>query len=348
MLFGLLDLPVWGYVLITLILTHITIASVTIFLHRHQAHKALDLHPIVSHFFRLWLWLSTGMQTKEWVAVHRKHHAKCETVDDPHSPHFAGINKVLWGGVTLYHAEAKKKETTNVYGKGTPNDWMERNVYSRHTLLGTVLMLLINLMLFGVVGIAIWAIQMIWIPFWAAGVINGIGHYWGYRNYECKDASTNIIPIGLLIGGEELHNNHHTFPGSAKLSSKWWEFDIGYMYIRLMEMVGLAKVKKVAPKLVTSPAKRKVDMDTLRAVLSNRYHISSRYSKDVILRVLRKELRENTVQDRQLYKKAKSLLIREESLLDDESKRHLDKVLSNSQMLHIVYSFRQRLQEVWK
>ena len=244
---GVFHLPWWGYALIALGLTHVTIIAVTIYLHRHQAHRALDLHPVVSHFFRFWLWLTTGMVTREWVAVHRKHHAKVETPDDPHSPQVYGIWRVLFLGVFLYVKAAHDRETLEKYGHGTPNDWIERNLYSRYPKSGVVVMALVNLMLFGALpGMAIFAVQMIWIPFWAAGVINGAGHYWGYRNFPVENASTNIVPWGILIGGEELHNNHHAYATSAKLSSRWYEFDIGWMYIRLMEMLGLAHVRHVA------------------------------------------------------------------------------------------------------
>ena len=246
---GYLDLSFWQIVAVTLVLTHITIAGVTIFLHRCQAHRALDLHPMASHFFRLWLWLTTGMVTKEWAAIHRKHHAKCETVDDPHSPQILGLNKVLWLGVFLYVKESFNPETIERYGHGTPDDWIERNLYSSHSILGLVLMGAINIFLFGLVtGLVVLAVQIMWIPFWAAGVINGIGHFWGYRSWQTSEASTNIFPWGIWIGGEELHNNHHAFATSAKLSSKWYEFDIGWMYICILEMLGLATVKKVAPK----------------------------------------------------------------------------------------------------
>jgi len=273
---GLLDLPWWGYVVVALVLTHITIASVTIFLHRHQAHRALELHPIPSHFFRFWLWLTTGMVTKEWAAIHRKHHAKCETPEDPHSPQKRGIRKVLWEGAELYRAEANNQETLQRYGHGTPDDWLERNVY-RRSVLGVSIMLVIDVIAFGAVGLTIWAVQMVWIPFWAAGVINGIGHYWGYRNYDCVDASRNISPWGILIGGEELHNNHHSFATSAKLSSKWYEFDIGWMYIRILEMLGLAKAKKVIPTPRFGEAKHVPDFDTLQAIVTHRYDVMTRY-----------------------------------------------------------------------
>jgi stearoyl-CoA desaturase (Delta-9 desaturase) len=348
MLHGLLDLSLWGYLIAALLLTHITIASVTIFLHRHQAHRALELHPMVSHFFRFWLWLTTAMNTKEWVAVHRKHHAKCETREDPHSPQVLGLNKVLWQGAFLYHREAKDTDSLDTYGKGTPEDWVERVLYTPFSVLGVVLMLVIDIVLFGLAGILIWVTQMVWIPFWAAGVINGIGHDWGYRNHECPDASTNIIPWGVLIGGEELHNNHHAYSSSAKFSSKWWELDMGWMYICLLERIGLARVKKVAPKLVIGPTRPMVDMETLRAVLTHRFQVTSRYGKEVLAPVLREELHEANPAGRRLLKRARKLLVRDESLLDEVSKGVLETVLRGSQSLKTVYSHKQRLQEIWK
>ncbi len=264
MLEGLIALPWWGYIVVALVFTHITIASVTIYLHRHQAHRALDLHPLVSHFFRFWLWLTSGMVTKEWAAIHRKHHAKCETAEDPHSPQVLGIRKVLREGSELYRAEAKNQETLDKYGHGTPSDWIERNLYTPHSGKGIALMFIVNVLLFGPLGITIWAVQMMWIPITAAGIINGIGHFWGYRNYENADASTNIVPWGILIGGEELHNNHHTFASSAKLSSKWWEFDIGWLYIRTLEIFGLAHVKKIPPELTYDKAKDHIDLETVK------------------------------------------------------------------------------------
>jgi stearoyl-CoA desaturase (delta-9 desaturase) len=344
---GLLDLPVWGIVAAALILTHITIASVTIFLHRHQAHRALDLHPVVSHFFRFWLWLTTGMRTIEWVAVHRKHHVKCETEEDPHSPQIYGIRKVLWRGAELYGEETDKPETMEKYGKGTPNDWIERHLYAPWQNYGLAVMFLIDILLFGVLGITVWAVQMIWIPFWAAGVINGIGHYWGYRNYECKDASRNIVPWGIVVGGEELHNNHHTYPTSAKLSSKWWEFDIGWLYIRMLETAGLAKVNTVPPKPVIGPAKPVIDMDTLGAVLSNRFQVMASYYKNVVVPVLREEVKKANASSHELLLRAKKLLLREESLLNDNAKQKLESALSVSQKLKIVYSYKQKLEQIW-
>jgi stearoyl-CoA desaturase (Delta-9 desaturase) len=279
---GLLDLPWWGHVLAALALTHVTIAAVTIYLHRHQAHRALDLHPVVSHFFRFWLWLTTGMVTKEWAAIHRKHHAKCETPEDPHSPKVYGINRVLWTGVFLYVKESFNKDTLERYGHGTPDDWIERNLYSRSAVFGVSFLLALNMLVFGVVpGALIWLTQIAWIPFWAAGVINGVGHFFGYRNHGVTDASTNILPWGILIGGEELHNNHHAFASSARLSYKWYEFDIGWMYIRILETFGLATVKKVAPRPRFAEPKPMADLDTLHAVIANRYDVLSRYAKSL-------------------------------------------------------------------
>ncbi|MEN2384915.1 fatty acid desaturase [Comamonas sp. A7-5] len=277
---GLWDLTWWQLLLYTLITTHFTIAGVTIYLHRSQAHRALDLGPVPSHFFRFWLWLGTGMVTKEWVAIHRKHHAKCETADDPHSPQTRGLGKVMREGAELYRAEARNEETLRKYGHGTPDDWMERNVY-RHSVMGPSLMLILNVALFGVIGLSIWAVQMVWIPFWAAGVVNGVGHFWGYRNYEATDASTNLVPWGLIIGGEELHNNHHTFPTSAKFSVKPYEFDIGWVYISLMQKLGWAKVKKTPPRLRMGAVKPVADELTLEAIIANRYEVMARYARGV-------------------------------------------------------------------
>ena len=271
--YGVWDLTAWQLLWVTLGLTHITIAAVTIDLHRHQAHRSMDLHPLPAHFFRLWLWLTTGMQTKAWAAIHRKHHAKCETPEDPHSPQTRGIRTVFWQGAELYRAEANNAETLSKYGHGTPNDWVENWVYSRFPWQGLGVMLVINVALFGVVGLSIWAIQMMWIPVTAAGIINGIGHYWGYRNFEAPDASTNISPWGILIGGEELHNNHHTYPTSAKLSVKPYEFDIGWFYIRVLETLGLAHVKKTPPKLQFGAIQPVADEKTLEAVIVNRYEV---------------------------------------------------------------------------
>ena len=268
---GLWQLAWWQIVLFTLAMTHITMVSVTVFLHRHQAHRALDLHPAASHFFRFWLWLTTGQVTKEWASIHRKHHAKCEQADDPHSPHVHGIKTVLLQGYELYRAEALNSDTLSRYGHGTPNDWLERHVYSGKSTCGVALMLVIDLLLFGAAGLAVWAVQMAWTPIMAAGVINGAAHFWGYRNFEVADASTNISPWGILIAGEELHNNHHTYPTSAKLSVKPYEFDIGWMYISILKAFGLAKVRKTPPRLAFGQVRHVADEKTLEALISNRY-----------------------------------------------------------------------------
>ena len=278
---GLSGLVWWQVLLVALAFTHVTIVSVTLYLHRCQAHRALELHPAVSHFFRLWLWMSTGMLTKEWTAVHRKHHAKCEQEGDPHSPQIFGIKKVFWEGAELYRAEADNAETVQRFGHGTPDDWMERNVYSRHSRLGIVIMLALDVALFGALGLAVWAVQMAWIPIWAAGVVNGIGHYWGYRNFEAADASTNLVPWGIIIGGEELHNNHHTYPTSAKFSVKRYEFDIGWAYIRLMQAMGWATVKKVPPRLHLGEVKPVADAKTREALIANRYEVMAAYARGV-------------------------------------------------------------------
>ena len=278
---GLLGWGGWSILAFTLITTHITIAAVTIYLHRCQAHRALELHPVVSHFFRAWLWLTTGMVTREWAAIHRKHHAKCETPEDPHSPQTRGIKKVLLEGVELYREEAKNRETIERYGHGAPNDWIERALYTRHSGLGIYVTLVIDVLLFGAIGLTVFAVQMLWIPITAAGIINGIGHYWGYRNFDSPDAATNIVPWGILIGGEELHNNHHAFASSAKLSNRWYEFDIGWMYIRILEMVGLAQVRKVAPVPRFADPRPAVDMQTLQAVIAHRYDLMAAYGKSL-------------------------------------------------------------------
>ena len=348
---GLIDLPWWGYIVVALVFTHITIVSVTIYLHRHQTHRGLDLHPVVSHFFRFWLWIATGMQTKAWVAIHRKHHAKCETDEDPHSPVVMGLRKVLWQGAELYRAEAKNQQTLEKYGHSTPDDWIERHVYTPFTSRGILLMMAIDIALFGAAGLTIWAVQMVWIPFFAAGVINGVGHFWGYRNYECADAATNIVPWGILIGGEELHNNHHTFASSAKFSSKWWEFDIGWMYIRVLETLGLAKVKKVAPRPAFDPAKQRFDLETVKAVVTNRFQVMARFAREVVNQVHREELKKVDPTDKEtwtLLKKSRRLIVRETSLIDEHHRQHLSKVLEQNGTLSTVYTMKEKLQAIWQ
>jgi len=279
---GIFTLPWWGPFPVALVVTHITIAAVTIYLHRAQSHRALVLHPAASHFFRFWLWLTTGMVTRQWIAVHRKHHARSDTAEDPHSPQIVGIHRILWGGMLLYSKEAKNVETLERYGAGAPSDWMERHVYTPHAGLGIVLMPLIAIALFGLLpGMLVYGIQMAWIPFFAAGVINGMGHWFGYRSYACNDASTNIVPWGILIGGEELHNNHHAFVTSAKFSTHWYEIDIGWLYIRALELCGLAKVRRIAPTPHFLPGKEACDLDTLDAIITHRYEVLMNYNRTI-------------------------------------------------------------------
>ncbi|WP_299067540.1 fatty acid desaturase [Accumulibacter sp.] len=343
---GIVDWPWWAYVLTTLALTHVTIAAVTIFLHRHQAHRALDLHPLVAHFFRLWLWLSTGMVTKEWAAIHRKHHAKCETAEDPHSPQVFGINRVLWGGVFLYVKEARNGDTLQRYGRGTPDDWLENHLYSPWHKLGIVIMLAIDVAIFGVFpGVLIWLVQMLWIPFWAAGVINGLGHFWGYRNFNSPDASTNICPWGILIGGEELHNNHHTFATSARLSNRWYEFDVGWLYIRILAALRLAHIKKVAPRPRLGTLRPVVDFDTLQAVIANRYDVLSRYAKS-LKQVYREEL--DRLQDGNRFKGLKRWLAADAGSVPQEMRGRLESLLGESRALETAYAMRQELAAVWE
>ena len=345
---GMLQLPLWGYLVLALILTHITIVSVTVFLHRHQAHRALDLHPLLSHFFRFWLWFTTGMVTREWVAIHRKHHAKCETEEDPHSPQTRGLGQVLWRGAELYRAESLNQETLEQYGRGTPDDWLERNLYQRYNYIGVSLLLGLMLILFGPIGLTLWAIQMIWIPFWAAGVINGIGHYWGYRNFEIPNTATNILPWGILIGGEELHNNHHAFASSAKLSVRWWEFDIGWMYIRLFALLGLARVNKQAPRRNLAAERPQIDMDVVKALTVNRLQLMADYSRNVLRPVFRDEIRHVERRWRRLYRKAQRLARREAVLLSESDRKRLTEVLEKSRSLTTVYQFKLRLHEIWE
>lgn len=349
---GLFDLPWYGVVLVTLGLTHITIAAVTIYLHRSQAHRGVDLHPIISHFFRFWLWLTTGMVTKEWVAIHRKHHARCETAEDPHSPQVLGLKAVLWRGAELYRVASKNPQLVEQFGKGTPDDWVERNIYAKHSGLGIFVMLGINLLCFGLIGISIWAIQMVWIPFWAAGVVNGLGHFFGYRNFENEDAATNLVPWGIIIGGEELHNNHHTFGSSAKFSYHWYEFDLGWMYITIMKFFGLAKVRKVAPKLAHD-AQHVITVETVQAVIHNRYLLATRFAKELKedylpeLEQIKGKL-DQSMASHNLEKLTSKLFKKEAIALNEQEHSHLQSLLSHSHMLQKIYDMRQELSTLWQ
>ena len=345
---GAWDIAWWQIVLFALAMTHVTMISVTVFLHRHQAHRALDLHPIASHFFRLWLWMTTGQVTKEWAAIHRKHHAKCEQADDPHSPHVYGIKKVLTQGAELYRVESKNAETMVRYGHGTPDDWIEHNLYTRFSWQGVGLMMIINLYLFGAIGLAVWALQMAWTPIMAAGIINGAAHYWGYRNFETTDASANISPWGIIIAGEELHNNHHTYPTSAKLSVKPYEFDIGWMYITMMQAVGLAKVKKTNPKLAFGDVRPVADEKTLEALISNRYEIMASYAKDM-RRAFSEELEVMKARsaDAAAIKAASRWLHRDAEKVPASAVSHLVQARAASPVLDKMVTMREELRQMW-
>jgi stearoyl-CoA desaturase (delta-9 desaturase) len=347
MFYGLLDLPWWGYLVYTALSLHVTNIAITLFLHRGMAHRALDLHPIISHPCRFVLWATTGIVTKQWTAIHRKHHAKCETEDDPHSPQILGLDTVLLYGAELYRKEARSEETLERYGQGTPDDWIERNVYTKRSALGIKLMFLTNLILLGVPGIAVWCVQMLWSPVAAAGVINGIGHFWGYRNFECPDAARNIVPIGIILCGEELHNNHHTFGTSAKFSVKPWEFDMGWMYITIFSKLGLARPKRIPPELAYHAEKTSIDIDTVTALFANRFAVMSHYARDVIVPVFSQARTSSQGAVQSLCSRTKALLIREECLIDAEGKKLLDRALEAYHEIRIVYDFKRRLQSLW-
>ncbi len=345
---GLLAASWWQIVLYALVTTHITIASVTIYLHRHQAHRAMDLHALPAHFFRFWLWLGTGQVTKEWVSIHRKHHAKCETAEDPHSPQTRGIETVFWKGAELYRAESKNLETMAKFGHGTPNDWIERNVYTRFSWQGVGLMMIINLALFGAAGLAVWAVQMVWIPVTAAGIINGIGHYWGYRNFEAPDASTNISPWGIMIGGEELHNNHHTYPTSAKFSVKPYEFDIGWVYIRALEKLGLATVKKVPPKLQLGAIQPVADEKTLEALIAHRYEVMAGFAR-ALRDAGRNEIKLLTAKkaDASVLRAANRWLHRDDDKVPATARLHVAQARAAHPVLDKMVTMREELRQMW-
>ncbi len=348
---GLIETTWWQIILYTLVTTHITIAGVTIFLHRSQAHRALDLHAVPAHFFRFWLWLGTGMVTKEWVAIHRKHHAKCETEEDPHSPQTRGIKTVLTRGAELYRAETNVPATMEKFGHGTPDDWVERNVYTRFGWQGVGLMLVLNVSMFGAIGLTVWAIQMVWIPITAAGIINGLGHWWGYRNFEAVDASTNVSPWGILIGGEELHNNHHTYPTSAKFSIKPFEFDLCWGYIRALEIVGLAKVRKTAPQLKLGDVKAVADSKTLEAIIANRYEVMAKYARDLrgACRAEVKRLKAEGLHAHKLadMRQARRWLHRDADKIPAHLKIQVNNACAESPKLAKLVAMREELRQLW-
>ena len=345
---GLSGLVWWQVLLVALVLTHITIVSVTLYLHRCQAHRALELHPLVSHFFRFWLWLTTGMVTKEWAAIHRKHHAKCEQEGDPHSPQIFGIKKVFWEGAELYRAEANNADTVQRFGHGTPNDWVEHNVYTRHSRWGIVIMLALDVALFGGLGLAVWAMQMAWIPIWAAGVVNGIGHYWGYRNFEAADASTNLVPWGIIIGGEELHNNHHTYPTSAKFSVKPYEFDIGWLYISVLAKLGLARAKKTPPKLAFGAVQPVADEKTLEAIITNRYEVMARYARQMRVTVQAElDALQAKSADVSRLEAVRRWLHRDDDKVPAKYKAKVEQVRAQHPALAQMHAMREELRQLW-
>jgi stearoyl-CoA desaturase (Delta-9 desaturase) len=343
-LYGALQLDFWGYVLAAVVMLQLSIVSVTVYLHRDAAHRSVDLHPALRHCARFWIWFTAGMLTREWVAVHRKHHAKCETAEDPHSPKVYGLKKILLEGAELYKVEARNLKTQEKYGRGTPDDWIERNVYTRHRNWGIIALIVFDLLLFGVPGIIMIAVQLVSMPLLAAGVINGLGHHSGYRNFECPDAATNILPWGIFVGGEELHNNHHAFPSSAKFSVRSWEFDIGWLWIKLFSALGLAKVLRVAPRLQTQSLRKHIDLETVSAVIVNRMHVLRDYTRNVTLPVFRMEF---AAAKGKLSAGVRKLLVREPVLLDEGARRRLTEILANHQVLKTVHEFRERLRVMW-
>lgn len=341
---GMLGLSGWGKLLATFVMLQISMMATTLYLHRDQAHRAIDLHPALRHFFRFWMWLTSGMVTRQWVAVHRKHHALCEKPGDPHSPVVFGLKKVLLEGAELYRVDARNPEVVAKYGRGTPDDWLERKVYSPLTWVGIYSLLTLNVILFGVIGITMFAFQMAAMPIFSAGIINGLGHARGYRNFESDDAATNLYPIAFFIGGEELHNNHHAFPSSAKFSVRPWEFDIGWMYITIFKALGLCEVRRVAPEPQFAPAPRPVDIETLKAVLVNRMHVLREYSARVTLPVFHRE----ASTDARTRRFSPRLLIRRPQLLDDRARARLAHLLDNNHALRTVHEFRLQLATVWE
>jgi stearoyl-CoA desaturase (Delta-9 desaturase) len=333
-------------VLYFIVVSQFTIFSVTLYLHRSQAHRGVDFHPVLAHFFRFWAWFSTAMVTKEWVAIHRKHHAKCETAEDPHSPQFYGIKKVLLDGVDLYRQARKDGETTEKYGRGTPDDWIERNVYARYPEIGPTLMLFLSFALFGLWGVVIWAGQMIWIPFMAAGVVNGLGHWWGYRNVESDDTSTNLTPWGLIIGGEELHNNHHAFPSSAKFALRSFEFDIGWAMIRTFETVGMAKVLRVAPSLDIREDIHAPDNDTIKALLTHKFQVMTDYFRGVTAPTLREEAANAGASLKELPRRLRKALSSGGRWLDNDGRERLGTWVSQRPAMATVMDYRRRLHEL--
>ena len=333
---GLIPLNFIEYAIYTLVVTHITIVAITLYLHRGVCHSAIDIHPILSHFFRFWLWLTTSMRTADWVAIHRKHHAKVETSDDPHSPAVYGISKVILQGADLYHKEKNNKETIEKYSQNCPQDWMEEHVYTGRNNLGILLLFILNIILFGTVGIIIWSIQMMWTPIFAAGGINGAGHYWGYRNYNTNDDSTNMSPVGIIIGGEELHNNHHAYPTAAKFSLRPWEFDIGWMYIKIFGAIGLCKVKRIAPMPIIQKNENTDSKLIAQSLLQSKLAVITDYTQKVLKPAYQKEK----------FKLSFKLLADHPQRLNEHQENKINALLENSSTLHTIYILKNRLHEI--
>ena len=339
-------MSIWSYVVVGFLMVQVTMMAVTLYLHRDAAHRGVDLHPVLRHFFRFWIWATSGMITAEWVAVHRKHHAFSDVDGDPHSPVMMGLRKILLQGAEVYRDSARDPEIVAKYGRGTPDDWLERNVYARHRNLGIVMLVLADLVIFGVPGIVLIAVQLVSMPLMAAGVINGLGHAVGYRNFECDNAARNLMPWGLITGGEELHNNHHAYASSARLSSKWWELDIGWVYIRLLTFVRLAQVKRVAPRIKLE-RKSQCDAETLQAVIAHRYDVLARYAISV-KRTCAEEIQNlkarAVLADRGLIKR---WLQSDEQQLTAPELERMREMQRHSSVLDTVCSMRRDLVAVW-
>lgn len=344
---GLLNASTWQIVIMTLIAVQVTLAGVSLFLHREQTHRGIILNPFLRHFFRFWTWFTTGMLTKDWVAIHRKHHAFCETQQDPHSPQIHGIRKVLFHGVNLYTQERKKRETIEKYGKDTPNDWIERNIYTRFHYLGIVLLALTDIALFGVIGLLVYAIQMLWIPFFAAGVINGIGHFTGYRNYRTDDSSRNITRFGFFIMGEELHNNHHAFPSSCKFAHRKGEHDIGWYLIKVLSFLKLCEIKKVVPVLNENSRAETINSDTVKAILTHKFNVLQQYIKDVIKPTVMNEYHDASRKVKKHLNRYMSSLSLDPKFIKKDIRKKISDNIDNSTTINTLIAYKQELQSIW-
>jgi stearoyl-CoA desaturase (delta-9 desaturase) len=343
--YGLVELPLWGYFLVTFLTIETMFLGVTLYLHRDQSHGGLVLHPALRHVFRFWLWFSSGAVTRQWVAVHRCHHARADQPGDPHSPVVFGLQRVVFEGFELYRDAARDPQLLSTYGRGTPDDWLERRLYSAHPCAGLVVFVLAHLVLFGVPGITMIAVHLAAQPFFAGGVINGLGHAVGYRSFEMPSTATNLVPWALLLGGEELHNNHHAFPRSARFAVQRWEVDIGWLWIRLFRALGLAQVRWMAPRPHLERRHRELDADTVHALFVNRMHVLRDYARRVVLPVCR-ELARREPQGA-LPPGARKLLIRHPTLLAEEARRRLRELLERYEVLRRVIEYRDGLQQLW-